>query len=291
MFGGIVSALASPIAGALGSFGLDQIGNEMNARRAHRYNKKHFRFLQGMGLTPQEIMGGGGGSGGASGGSIGNGNNVMMAAQQQFEAEQRQADREKDIRIAEIQADTGRAGQQARLLSDREGRITQEMIAIMQNATARRGQDVGAEVRRWATQQDNDTRRYVAALDQHIRAAKLDIDRDTLALAKEQWQTQKWSHEKSWVIYKTMLSMGPQNVLQAILLQQFEAATGHTALTQGGKLIPWKEFDRLISSLTAANSSALNHLNALGGYIFGTNDFKMTDDKPTRLRLQDSRFR
>lgn len=78
------------------SFGLSQWGASRNAKRQYKYWKRSIKHLQGLGLTPQEIMGANPPSNMAGGSAQTVGNVSGLEAQQnmRFEAQQRQLDRE-----------------------------------------------------------------------------------------------------------------------------------------------------------------------------------------------------
>ena len=107
------------------------------------------------------------------------------------------------------------------------------------------------------------------ALTQARDAVQAEVQRGRLSLDREMWETQKWRKEKSWAIYEIMLKMGPDNVVSALIVNQFERVTGKSPLSPDGKPLSRQEFTDLLSTALAAKSHLGREFSAIFAGLLG----------------------
>ena len=209
IFNAIVSAA---LAGAV---------NQRSAKKAEGRWRDRWEFMEGKGLTPQEISGSGvSGAGATSGQNLGN--MESLARNQLAKAQEKKVGKElqTQLDIAKIGADAQRdvaniqTGQQQRQLEVQKGKIAQE-IAIA-----------------WDKQ---------------------DISRKQLNLAVDQWNTDKKPRTAAFILYKTALTMGTENLIVSGMYNFFKQH-GIDLLSPDGKIEP-EPFVKAIELLQSQRAS------------------------------------
>ena len=190
---------------ALVSAGIAGSINKRSAKQAENRWRERWEYMEGKGLTPQEITGSGlGGAGATSGQNLGN--MESLARNQLAKAQEKKVGKElqTQLDIAKIGADAQRdvaniqTGQQQRQLEVQKGKIAQE-IAIA-----------------WDKQ---------------------DISRKQLDLAVDQWNTDKEPRTAAFILYKTALTMGTENLIVSGMYNFFKQY-GIDLLSPDGKIEP-----------------------------------------------------
>lgn len=122
--------IAAGIAGVLGGGASSVIGGVLGNYFGGRAKDRDIRRLQGLGLTPQEIVGSGAGSGGPGGAgqTLGNIPDIMQARQQRYEAGQRDLDRQAQLAGVTIQSES--AQNVARLNAAASMRNTDQQVSL-----------------------------------------------------------------------------------------------------------------------------------------------------------------
>ena len=193
MFGSLISGV---LAGAV---------NNQSAKRAEGRWRNRWEYMEGKGLTPQEIAGSGvSGAGATSGQNLGNMESLAKNKLAREEAKKTSKQLQTQLDIAKIgakaQTDVAniQTGQQQRQLEVQKGKIAQE-IAIA-----------------WDKQ---------------------DISRKQLELAVDQWNTDKEPRTAAFILYRTALTMGTENLIVSGMYNFFKQH-GIDLLSPDGKIEP-----------------------------------------------------
>ena len=254
--------------------------NEYSAGRGEGRWRDRISHLQRLGLTPQEIMGSGvGGSGTTSGQSFGNIESLASIEAKKAAAEKDKLQRQTAIDVANINAQS------------------QENVANIQAGTA--GQRLDFDKTK---------------LEQELKLGwkRADISQQQINLAVRKWEVEGETKSLSFVLYKTMLGMGAENIKASALINYFQQQgvdvldpNGNISLEQlqevlsrtaaeTSKLKPFVSYiadmlQRFRSKTQPARDKRDKILGNLSGVTFGTKD--KTKDKGDNVRYYNQRYK
>ena len=196
--------------------------NELSNTMGERRWKSRLKHMQSMGLTPQEIMGSGVGGAGATGGqTFGNMNSLAQAELQQEEKKKKAQEIQRDYDVANINAD-----------------------AIRDVAKIQTGQqDKALQVQKGKI------------------ANEIAIAWEKLSLDKQKWDIQKQTADPAFIIYKTALTMGTENLIVSGLYNYLKNI-GYDILDPNGK-ISYKHIRIILDGLQAERARTNPEVNFL----------------------------